>query len=96
MKGLKKNEKENVKTLAHQFMRLDAERQRIEREARELKKKLDSLKEEIQGVIGAADQVDVAVVAKIEDLYITQTMKHRDVKAYSYDFIEFKVAQAQD
>lgn len=94
MKLNKKQAKVLVESLAAEFIALDIERQRIERDARQLRKKLDDLKEGLQGVVGVAEELDVPFVARIGNYYITQIKKHRDVDAYSYDFIEFKVVDA--
>lgn len=80
-----------VENLAEQFVLLDNERQRIEREAREIRKRLDELKENMQRLIGYAEMYDIPYVARVSHYYILQIRKHRDVDAYSYDFIEFKV-----
>lgn len=91
----KKQAKVMVESLASEFLSLDIERQRIEREARQLKKRLDELKQGLQGVVGVAEELDVPYVARIGRYYITQIKKHRDVDSYSYDFIDFKVADVQ-
>lgn len=91
MKLNKKQARVLVESLAAEFIALDIERQRIEREARQLKKKLEELKEGLQAVVGVAEELDVPFVARIGTYYITQIKKHRDVDAYSYDFVEFKV-----
>jgi dsDNA-specific endonuclease/ATPase MutS2 len=95
MKLNKKQAKVLVESLAAEFMALDIERQRIERESRQLRKKLDELKEGLQGVVGIAEELDVPFVTRIGNYYITQIKKHRDVDAYSYDFIDFKVVDSQ-
>jgi hypothetical protein len=91
----KKQAKVLVESLASEFLALDVERQRIEREARQLKKRLDELKQGLQGMVGVAEELDVPYVARIGRYYITQIKKHRDVDSYSYDFIDFKVAGVQ-
>ena len=84
-----------VESLAAEFVALDVERQRIEREGRQLRKKLDELKEALQGIVGVADELEVPYVSRIGNYYITQIKKHRDVDAYSYDFIDFKIINSQ-
>jgi len=84
-----------VESLAAEFIALDIERQRIERESRQLRKKLDELKEALQGIVGAAEELEVPYVARVGAYYITQIKKHRDVDAYSYDFIDFKIVNSQ-
>lgn len=87
----KKQAKVLVESLAAEYISLDFERQRIERETRALKKKLEELREGLQAVVGVAEQLEVPLVSRIGNYYITQIKKHRDVDAYSYDFIDFKV-----
>lgn len=95
MKLTKKQVKVVMEDLAHQFMQLDTERQRIEREGRYLRKQLDELKEAMQEIVGVAEEIEVPFVCRIGNYYITQIKKHRDVNAYSYDFVEFKIAAVQ-
>jgi chaperonin cofactor prefoldin len=95
MKMSQKKLKTVVEDMASQFVALDTERQRIEREARQLKKKLDELKEVIQEIVGVAEEMEVPFVSRVGNYYITQIKKHRDVDAYSYDFIEFKIMNVQ-
>lgn len=95
MKLNKKQAKVMVESLAAEYLALDLERQRIDREARQLRKRLEELREGLQGIIGVAEELDVPCVARIGKYYITQIKKHRDVDAYSYDFIEFKVVDIQ-
>ena len=95
MKMSQKKLKTVVEDMAGQFVALDTERQRIEREARQLKKKLDELKEVIQEIVGVAEEMEVPFVSRVGNYYITQIKKHRDVDAYSYDFIEFKIMNVQ-
>lgn len=91
MKLSKKQVKVLMEDLAQQFIELDIERQRIEREARMLRKNLEELKESIQNIVGVAEELDVPYVSRVGNYYITQIKKHRDVDAYSYDFIDFKI-----
>lgn len=91
----KKQAKVMVESLAAEYLSLDLERQRIDREARQLRKRLEELREGLQGIIGVAEELDVPCVARIGKYYITQIKKHRDVDAYSYDFVEFKVVDIQ-
>lgn len=91
----KKQIKVVMEDLAQQFIELDLERQRIERDARYLRKQLDELKESIQNMVGVAEELDVPFVSRIGKYYITQIKKHRDVDSYSYDFIDFKVVSVQ-
>lgn len=95
MKLNKKQTKVIVENIAAEFIELDLERQRIERESRQLRKKLDELKETLQNMVGVAEELDVPYVARVGTYYITQIKKHRDVDAYSYDFIDFKVTKTQ-
>ena len=95
MKLNKKQAKVMVESLAAEFVALDVERQRIDREARQLRKKLDELKEALQGMVGVAEELDVPYVSRVGNYYITQIKKHRDVDAYSYDFIDFKIINSQ-
>ncbi len=95
MKLNKKQAKVLVESLASEFIALDTERQRIERESRQLRKKLDELKEALQGIVGVAEELDVPYVARVGTYYITQIKKHRDVDSYSYDFIDFKIVDSQ-
>lgn len=91
MAQLKRQLKVAVVSFAEEFIQLDVERQRLEKEARDIRKKLDELKSSIQDIIGAAEQCEMPYVQRVGDYYITQILKHRDVEAYSYDFIDFKV-----
>ena len=95
MKLSKKQTKVIVENIAAEFVSLDLERQRIERESRLLRKKLEELKESLQGMVGVAEQLDVPYVARVGEYYITQIKKHRDVEAYSYDYIDFKIVKSQ-
>jgi len=95
MKLNKKQAKVMVESLAAEYLALDIERQRIDREARQLRKRLEELREGLQGIIGVAEELEVPCVARIGSYYITQIKKHRDVDSYSYDFIEFKVVDIQ-
>lgn len=95
MKMSKKQMKVMIEDMAQQFVVYDAERQRIEREVRDLKKKLDELKENIQRMVGVAEELEVPLVSRIGNYYITQIKKHRDVDSYSYDFVEFKIIPVQ-
>lgn len=95
MKMSKKQMKVMIEDMAQQFVLYDTERQRIEREVRDLKKKLDELKQNIQSIVGIADEMEVPLVSRIGNYYITQIKKHRDVDAYSYDFVEFKIIPVQ-
>jgi hypothetical protein len=95
MKLNKKQAKVMVESLAAEYLALDIERQRIDREGRQLRKRLEELREGLQGIIGVAEELEVPCVARIGSYYITQIKKHRDVDSYSYDFIEFKVVDIQ-
>jgi hypothetical protein len=95
MKLNKKQAKVMVESLAAEYLALDIERQRIDREGRQLRKRLEELREGLQGIIGVAEELEVPCVARIGNYYITQIKKHRDVDSYSYDFIEFKVVDIQ-
>lgn len=95
MKLNKKQTKVIVENIAAEFVQLDLERQRIEREGRQLRKKLDELKETLQNMVGVAERLDVPYVARVGAYYITQIKKHRDVDAYSYDYIDFKITTTQ-
>lgn len=95
MKLTKKQARVLVESLAAEYVALDIERQRIDRESRQLKKKLEELREGLQAVVGVAEELEVPFVARIGTYYITQIKKHRDVDAYSYDFIEFKIVDSQ-
>lgn len=95
MKLTKKQARVLVESLAAEYVALDIERQRIDRESRQLKKKLEELREGLQAVVGVAEELEVPFVARIGNYYITQIKKHRDVDAYSYDFIEFKIVDSQ-
>jgi chaperonin cofactor prefoldin len=91
----KKQVKVMVESLAAEYLSLDVERQRIDRESRQLKKRLEELREALQGIIGLAEELDVPYVSRVGKYYITQIKKHRDVDSYSYDFIDFKIVDVQ-
>lgn len=91
MKSVKKTTIKIVENLAEQFVLLDNERLRIERQSRYIRKRLDELKENIQEIVGYAETHNLPYVARAGHYYILQIKKHRDVDSYSYDFIEFKV-----
>ena len=95
MKLSKKQTRVIVENIAAEFVELDLERQRIERESRQLRKKLDELKETLQNMVGIAEELDVPYVARVGSYYITQIKKHRDVDAYSYDYVDFKITKSQ-
>lgn len=82
-----------VESLADEFFELDAQRQQLDRSARAIRRRLDGLREKIQDFIGKGDQLDVPYVSNVGHFQITQTLKHRDVDAFSYDFVEFKVVK---
>ena len=82
-----------VETIAEQFVQLDEKRQRLERECRELKKSLESLRDDLQKMVGVAEDLDIPLVVRVGNYCITQTKKHREVRAYEYDFVEFKVVE---
>lgn len=84
-----------VESLATEYLSLDIERQRIDREGRQLKKRLEELREALQGIIGLAEELEVPYVSRVGKYYITQIKKHRDVDSYSYDFVEFKIVDIQ-
>ena len=65
MKMSKKQMKVMIEDMAQQFVLYDTERQRIEREVRDLKKKLDELKQNIQSIVGIADEMEVPLVSRI-------------------------------
>ena len=91
----KKQVKVMVESLATEYLSLDIERQRIDREGRQLKKRLEELREALQGIIGLAEELEVPYVSRVGKYYITQIKKHRDVDSYSYDFVEFKIVDIQ-
>lgn len=80
-----------VESLAEEYVKIEIEKQRLDKEARQLKKRMENLKESIQNVIGKAEEVEMPIITRVGRYYITQILKHRDVEAYSYDFIEFKI-----
>lgn len=82
-----------IQALAGEFVHLDERRLHLERECRDLKKNLDDLKEEIQKMVGVADIMNVPQVITIGNFCISQVKKHREVQAYEYDYVEFKVVE---
>jgi len=84
-----------VEILASDYIKLDEERLRLEKECREIKKTLDSLKEELQKMVGIAETPNVPLVITIGHYCIAQTLKHREVKAFEYQYVEFKVIDTQ-
>lgn len=82
-----------VELQAQKYLELNAKRAEIEREARQLKKELESLKESLQKTVGVAESLGVPYVTQVGEYYITQIKKYREVKAYNYEFIEFSVSE---
>lgn len=91
MNYTKKQLQTAVENLAEEYVKIEIEKHRLDKEARQLKKRMENLKESIQNVIGKAEEVDVPIMTRVGRFYITQILKHRDVDAYSYDFIDFKI-----
>lgn len=91
MKPAVKQNVNSIQPLVREFCVLDEERQDLERTVRKLKKKLDDLKEQIQNVVGTATQLEVPYVVSLGNFQISQVLKHRDVDAFSYDYVEFKI-----
>lgn len=87
------NKNSTIQSLAENFVILDARRQQLERTVRQLKKHLDTIKETLQETIGTAKELDVPYVSVVGDYQICQILKHRDVEAHSYDFVDFKVVK---
>jgi hypothetical protein len=82
-----------VQSLVDEYLFLEEEKREADRAARQLKKKVDALKSKIQDHIGKAESLDTIFLSKIGKYNITQVLRHRDVSAYSYDFIEFVVSK---
>ena len=82
-----------VQSLIDEYVFLEQKRQEADKAARQLKKKVDALKEQLQSHIGKAESLDTIFLSKIGKYNITQVLRHRDVSAYSYDFIEFVVSK---
>jgi chromosome segregation ATPase len=82
-----------VQSLLDEYLFLEEKKQEADRAARQLKKKVDDLKSKIQDHIGKAESLDTIFLSKIGKYNITQVLRHRDVSAYSYDFIEFVVSK---
>ena len=82
-----------VQSLVDEYLVLEEKKQEADRAARQLKKKVDALKSKIQDHIGKAESLDTIFLSKIGKYNITQVLRHRDVSAYSYDFIEFVVSK---
>lgn len=91
MKPAVKQNVNSIQPLVREFCVLDEERQDLERTVRKLKKKLDDLKEQIQNVVGTATQLEVPYVVSLGNFQISQVLKRRDVDAFSYDYVEFKI-----
>lgn len=85
---------EAIETLASEFLRLDQQRLDLEKKCRELKKSMESLRGELENFVGVANQCNIPLVVTIGNYCITQIKKHREVKAYEYDYVEFKVIEA--
>lgn len=91
---MKRRDQVTVELLATEFCQLDNERLQIERRCRYLKKRLDSLRNDIQEHIGVAESVNVPLVTRIGKFFITQIRKQRFVEAYECDFVEFHVVDS--
>lgn len=85
---------EAIEALASEFLRLDEQRLDLEKKCRELKKGMEALRNELENFVGVAEHHNIPMVVTIGNYYITQTKKHREVKAYEYDYVEFKVIEA--
>ena len=85
---------EAIEVLASEFLRLDQQRLELEKKCRDLKKSMESLRTELESFVGVAKQCDIPLVVTIGDYCITQIKKHREVKAYEYDYVEFKVIES--
>jgi metal-responsive CopG/Arc/MetJ family transcriptional regulator len=81
-----------VEGLLQEFVTIDKKRQEMDKIARELKKRSDDIKKQIQSYIGEAEKVDTIYLVNIGRFSVSQILRHRDVNAYSYDFVEFVVA----
>lgn len=87
---------EAIEALASEFLRLDEQRLDLEKKCRELKKSMESLRNELENFVGVAQQCNIPLVITIGNYCITQTKKHREVKAYEYDYVEFKVIEVPE
>lgn len=76
---------------AQEYAELNAERLELDNRNREIRKRLDELKKTIQAVVGTAETLNVPHVAQIGHYYVVQIKKAREVKAYSYEYIDFNV-----
>lgn len=90
---MKKQQRTTIETLASEFRQLDDERLELDRKIRLLKKRLQALQESIQEFTGVVDTIDVPLVTRIGRFFITQIKKHREVSAYEYDFVEFRIIE---
>ena len=88
---MKKRQQTVIETLAAEFRQLDDERHQLERKCRSLKKRISAIQTNLQEFVGSADMIDVPVVSRVGNFLITQIKKHRQVEAYEYDYLEFKV-----
>jgi hypothetical protein len=84
---------EAIEALASEFLRLDEQRLDLEKKCRELKKSMESLRGELENFVGVAEQCNIPMVVTVGNYCITQTKKHREVKAYEYDYVEFRVIE---
>lgn len=82
-----------VQGLLDEFVMIEKQKQEADKVSRNLKKKVDALKEQIQSHIGTSESLDTILLSKIGKYNVTQVLRHRDVSAYSYDFIEFIVSK---
>lgn len=83
-----------LEVIAAEFVKLDERRLALEKECRALKKSLETMKDDLQKMVGVAEDLNIPMVVKIGNFYITQTRKHREVKAHEYDYVEFKVIES--
>lgn len=89
----KRHEISTLQSLAERYVALDSERLELERSTRSIKKQLGEIKEQLQEAVGVAEELEVPYVSSIGAYQISQILKHRDIEAYSYDFVEFKVVK---
>jgi chaperonin cofactor prefoldin len=83
-----------LEAMAEEFYRLDDQKKSLDRQSREIEKALKDIRQSLQDMVGVAEEIGIPHVTRIGNYCITQIKKHREVQAYEYDYIEFKVIES--
>lgn len=83
-----------LEAMAEEFLKLDEQKRALERQSKEIEKNLKEIKKSLQDMVGVAEEVGIPQVTRVGNYCITQIKKHREVQAYEYEYIEFKVIES--